>query len=153
MRRNTGFTLIELMIVIAILAIITAVAVPSYTQYTHRAIRSRGQQFLMDVAQRQEQYFLDQRQYGTALGTAAGQLNMAVPPDVSEQYDNPVFTVDNAARPPTFTISLTPKSNMTADGILIINNLQQRWRETDGNGIYDSTHDCLWEDVKCVPSS
>jgi len=153
MHRNAGVTLVELMIVLAILAIISAVAIPSYTQYTHRAIRSRGQQFLMDIAQRQEQYFLDQRQYGTALGTAAGQLNMMVPTDVSEQYNNPVFTVDNAATPPVFAISLTPKANMATDGILIINNLQQRWRETDGNSIYDSSHDCLWEDVKCTPSS
>ena len=154
MQRASGFTLIELMITLAVIAILTAIAYPSYQAYLQRGVRSQGQQFLMDLAQRQEQYFLDQRQYATDLGVAAGQLNMQIPAEVSKYYtlEQP-FAVNNAATPPTFTHKLTPIGGglMANDGNLIINNLQQRWREVDGNGAYSQTNDCTWEDAHCVP--
>ena len=68
MRRNSGMTLIELMMVLAVMAILIAIALPSYQRYQVRGIRSQGQQFLMDLAQAQEQFFLDQRQYATVIG-------------------------------------------------------------------------------------
>jgi len=71
MRRMSGFTLIELMITVAIIAILTAIAYPSYVDHVRRATRSQGQQYLMDLAQRQEQVFLDQRAYA-ATPAAAG---------------------------------------------------------------------------------
>ena len=69
MRRNSGMTLIELMMVLAVMAVLIAVALPSYQRYQVRGIRSQGQQFLMDIAQAQEQFFLDQRQYATVHGS------------------------------------------------------------------------------------
>lgn len=153
MRSIRGFTLIELMIALVVAAILLAVAFPSYQDYVRRGTRSSGQQFLMDIAQRQEPYFLDQRQYASLLGGGAGGLNVTIPPDVSAKYQPPVFAVDNAATPPTFTISLAPLAGgvMGGDGTLVINNLQQRWREVDGNNVF-GTNDCRWEDTRCAPS-
>jgi type IV pilus assembly protein PilE len=153
MKRSSGFTLIELMITVVIVAILVAVALPSYQAYMARAVRSSGQQFLTDIAQRQEQYFLDARTYATGLGTAAGQLNMTAPDQVAAKYQAPVFTVNNAAVPPTYTITLIPiaGSVVANDGTLVINNLQQRWRETDNNGTF-GTNDCRWENNSCKPS-
>ena len=85
MRRFSGMTLIELVMVIAIISILVAVALPSYQRYAARGIRSQAQQFLMDLAQAQEQFFLDQRQYATDLGNGPGLLNRAIPPEVSAQ--------------------------------------------------------------------
>jgi type IV pilus assembly protein PilE len=148
MRRLPGFTLIELMITLAVIAILSTVAYPSYQEHVRRGIRSQGQQFLMDLAQREEQYFLDQRAYATG-GTALTSLNMTVPTDVAAKYQNPVFTA--VAGPPAgFVISLVPTGMMAADGTLIINNSQQRWREVDGNSAFGAT-DCRWEDSRCVP--
>ena len=65
MRRSSGFTLIELMVALAVVAILTAIAFPSYQRYIQRGIRAQGQVFLMDLSQRQEQFFLDQRSYAT----------------------------------------------------------------------------------------
>jgi type IV pilus assembly protein PilE len=101
MKRSSGFTLIELMITVVIVAILVSVALPSYQRYVARAVRASGQQFLTDLAQRQEQYFLDVRQYATGLGVAAGQVNLAIPDQVATKYQAPVFTVNNAAVPPT----------------------------------------------------
>lgn len=159
MRRTSGMTLIELMMVLAVVAILVAVALPSYQRYAVRGIRSQGQQFLMDIAQAQEQYFLDQRQYATDLGTAAGQLNRSVPAEVSAQYTlTRPFNVNNAATPPTYMLVLTPNAGSTpanqADGTLILNSLGQRWREVDGNLTYNvqvaNVGDCTWEAGNCV---
>ena len=154
MRRVSGFTLIELMITVAIIAILSAIAYPSYQDHIRRGIRSQGQQFLMDIAQRQEQYFLDQRQYATILAAGAGGLGMVVPPEVAAKYQAPIFTVNNAARPPTFRVSIAPIGGgmMVVDGTLIINNLQQRWREVNGGDGAFGAGDCRWEDSRCVPS-
>jgi type IV pilus assembly protein PilE len=154
MRRAAGFTLIELLITVTIVAILVTVALPSYQTYMIRAVRSQGQQFLTDLAQREEQYFLDVRSYATGIGVAAGQINLSIPNQVAAKYQPPVFVVNNAAAPPTFMIVLvpTPGGTVTNDGQLIINNLGQTWREVSGGDRAFGTSDCRWTDYRCTPS-
>jgi len=63
MHARAGFSLIELMITVALLAIITAVSVSSYRQYMIRANRADGGAFLLRVAAAQERWYLDNNQY------------------------------------------------------------------------------------------
>ena len=65
--RQVGVTLIELMIVIVIIAIIVSAAYPLYTQYVVRAKRSVGTTMLLQVADRQQQYFMDHKRYASSL--------------------------------------------------------------------------------------
>lgn len=69
-----GFTLVELMIVVAIVAIIAAVAYPSYTNYVQRTRRADGKEFLLRVAAAQERYYTRFNRYGEIadLGVGAG---------------------------------------------------------------------------------
>lgn len=60
-----GFTLIEMMVVIAIIGILVAIAYPSYDEYVKRGNRTEGQAFLNDVAARQERYFSQNNEYVT----------------------------------------------------------------------------------------
>ena len=145
MQRQNGFTLIELTIAVVVIAILVAIAYPSYRAQLVRGARSAGQQFLLDIAQRQEQFLLDQRQYATALGT--GGLNSSVPSEVNSRYQAPVFNVPAGATPPTYTITLTPKTGglLDSDGALIITSIGQRWRDVNGNGTYESTTDKSWD--------
>ena len=73
MRRQPGFTLIELMIAVAIIAILAAIAVPSYTEYIRRGRVSDATSQLAGMRIKMEQYFQDQRTYQGACtaGTVA----------------------------------------------------------------------------------
>lgn len=109
-RGEYGFTLIELMITVAVIGILAAVAFPSYTQYIVRANRSAAQSFMFTVANRQEQSMLNARSYfAVATGSAAEwtAASITVPAEVQANY---VLTVasNNADTPPTYTITATP---------------------------------------------
>ena len=61
--RVAGFTLIELMIVVAIVGILGAIALPAYNSYVIRGKRAEGRNALLDLAARQERRYSDSNQY------------------------------------------------------------------------------------------
>jgi type IV pilus assembly protein PilE len=63
MRRSRGFTLIEVMITLAIVAILAAIAVPSYSEYVKRARITEAVAALADMHVKMERYFQDNRRY------------------------------------------------------------------------------------------
>ena len=67
-RAGTGFTLIELMIVLVVIAILAAVAVPSYQNHAFRARRTDGKDLLLRVAQAEERYYTSFNRYTGTLG-------------------------------------------------------------------------------------
>lgn len=104
MARQAGVTLVELMVTLAIVSILAAIAYPSYGGYVVKSNRSAVETFLFSVANKEEQYLLDARQYAGTLET----LGMAtLPSTVSGNYTVSV-TVDNSATPPSYTIKATP---------------------------------------------
>lgn len=66
MPKNRGFTLIELMITVAVVAILSMIALPAYTRYVARAKIVEAMTGLADYRIKLEQYFQDNRNYGTA---------------------------------------------------------------------------------------
>ena len=65
--RQAGFTLIELLIAVTIAAILAAIAYPSYTQYVTKSQRGIGKASLVQVMDRQAQYFADNKGFATDL--------------------------------------------------------------------------------------
>lgn len=101
--RQRGFTLVELMITVAIVGILAAVAYPSYLTYLTKSNRRAAQSFLLEVSNRQQRYLLDARSYAADLAT----LQMSTPPDVSRNYT--ITTAPKAGTtPPGFTATATP---------------------------------------------
>lgn len=98
-----GFSLIELMITIAIIAILASVTYPSYQQYVIRSNRSEMQQFLLDIANREEEYLLNNRLYTTNLSD----LSLSLPARLQSLYSAPTITKTDS--PPRYSISAAPK--------------------------------------------
>jgi type IV pilus assembly protein PilE len=70
MRPQHGFTIIELMIVVVVIAVLSAIALPSYTDYITRSKFAEAYAHLADLRVKMEQYYLDNRRYST--NTAGG---------------------------------------------------------------------------------
>lgn len=71
-RRQQGFTLVEVMITVAIIGILAAVAIPSYQDYVRRGMLPEGQAALADYRVKMEVYYQDQRNYGSSACADAG---------------------------------------------------------------------------------
>jgi type IV pilus assembly protein PilE len=63
--KQKGVTLLELMVVVVIIGIIASIAYPSYTQFIVKSKRTAGSAVLLQVADRQQQFFMDNKQYAT----------------------------------------------------------------------------------------
>jgi type IV pilus assembly protein PilE len=66
MKESRGFTLIEVMIVVAILGILAGIALPSYNQYIQRTHRTEGAAALTEYNSKMAHYYLDNNNYGVA---------------------------------------------------------------------------------------
>ena len=86
--KNKGFSLIEVMIAVAILGILASLAYPSYVEYVAKGARADGLSGLMKVANLQEQYYLDNRQYATDMT----KLGLAADPFIVE---NGFYSIDS----------------------------------------------------------
>lgn len=116
---SRGFTLIELMIAVAIVAILAMIAIPAYNAQMVKGRRSSAEAVLLDIAQRQQQYFLDSRAYAPNVAT----LGTTTPVNVSAYY-TVTTAAPPAALPPTFTATAAPIAGtaQAGDVTLIIDN-------------------------------
>jgi type IV pilus assembly protein PilE len=121
-RRTSGFTLIELMITVTVVAILASIAVPSFMQQVRKGRRSSAKATMMDIANREQQYLLASRTYAdTATLLATG---YTVPSDVSAYY---TWTVTvNSTTVPTFAITFTAVGAQAVDGPLTLDQAGNR---------------------------
>lgn len=112
--KQRGVTLIELMIVIVVLALIAGYAYPSYMNYVVDTKRTAAASILLQVADRQQQFFMDNKRYSndlTALGFAANPLVIADDGRTMADAANTASTYSVAlsnVTPTTYTITAAP---------------------------------------------
>ena len=141
--RVAGFTLIEVMITVAIVAILAAIALPNYTDYVTRSKIVEAKTSLADMRTRLEQYFLDNRAYpagpancvaATTVPAGAGNINLPA--------NAKFFTVTcTTMTTTTYTITATGTGSM-AGFVYTID--QANTRATTGTGKWGKTSAACW---------
>lgn len=116
--QSKGFSLIELLVVVGIIGVLMAIALPSYNQYLIKANQSAAKAFLLEVASREEQFLIGNGIYGSLTD-----LKIAVPEDVDRYFDITLATGINSGSTvialqgmPTFTISVAGKAGTLQAG-------------------------------------
>lgn len=107
-KQQRGFTLIELMIVVAIVAILAAIAYPSYSNYAYRTRRADGKEMMMRVAAAQERYYTNLNKYA-----AVGSLGLGNPLTSEKGYYTITIALANSDQ--TYTLTATPASAQVGD--------------------------------------
>ena len=131
-RSIVGFTLIELMITVAIVGILAAVAYPSYTSFVLSSNRSEGQREILRLANLQEEVFIDRRSYTADMTD----LGMAADPHITEFRNYSIdATIANGGT--TFILTATAQGaqvNDTGCTVLTVSEAGQKlppacWRQ------------------------
>ncbi len=103
--RESGFTLLELMIVVAIVALLAVIAVPAYQDQANAARRSDGHALLTDIAARMERFYFDNGTYTTDMRALGFTAATDVPS--TENYYTASVVAETAACPLTSCYVLT----------------------------------------------
>ncbi|MEH6592005.1 MAG: type IV pilin protein [Halioglobus sp.] len=122
-----GFTLIELMIVVVIVAILLAIALPGFQDQVIRGHRAAAQAQMLDIANREQQFLLANRTYANK--TLMETNGYTLPPEVAAHYGYAVTVA--LLTIPTFNITFTPTGRQAKDGALTLDHLGNKGRGLD----------------------
>lgn len=132
-RGQSGFTLIEMMIVVAIVAILAAVALPNYSDYVLRGKLVEATNALSATRANMEQYYQDNRTYVTS-ATIPSPCDAASLPSLNASLKNFTITCNPAPTATTYTIVATGSTSVTTGFVFSI---------TDAN-VQTSTAGPVW---------
>lgn len=144
-RLQYGVTLMELLVVVTIVSLLGAIGYPSYMDYVTRANRSQAKSLLLQIADRQEQYFGDNKRYAanlTSLGFAADAFSID-PQGTQLGGTSPDavygITITNTSAT-TFTVNATPLLRQSAHdascGTLTLTHAGQKGHTGPGDGCW-----------------
>lgn len=94
--KQSGFTLIEIMIVVVIIGILAALSYPSYQDYVARTGRADGKAKLLEIMQAQERFYSQNQTYTVNLGAGAGGLGYGVAANAAVASDEGRYSITAA---------------------------------------------------------
>lgn len=144
---NRGFTLIELMIVVAIVAILAAIAYPSYQDQVRKSRRADAQGALLGFGNAMERRFTERNTYaGAATGGADTGAPTVYPTEAPVDSGTKYYDLTiNAANASSFTLRATPKGAQSGDGILELDHTGARRWDKNHDGDTADAGENNWE--------
>ncbi|MFM2119253.1 MAG: hypothetical protein RL722_721 [Pseudomonadota bacterium] len=139
-RTESGFTLIEVMIAVAIVGILAAIALPSYTDYLRRGQLPEASTFLSSFRVQLEQYFQDNRNYGTTNCADAGGSSLIQTTPQGAKYFSYSCTVSDSGRAYLLTATGV-SSSLSAGHVYTIDHNGTR-ATTQFKGVTQSNKSC-----------
>jgi|SRR5215831_14093686 len=118
--KRAGFTLIEVMIVVAIIAILAAVTYPSYQKYALRTNRAQAKAALLDIQVAQEKFFMQHKRYVSATADISKKspFGLGLPTTTENgRYD---ITIAGGSDDLNFTVVATAKGVQQADADCLV---------------------------------
>lgn len=116
MKISQGFTLIELMVVVAIIGILASLAYPSYMESVRKSNRADAKATMLQVAGQEERYYTENNVYGSMIAIGYAAESIASP---SGRHNITLATANAAS---TYIISATPVSTDPTCGVLTLTN-------------------------------
>lgn len=116
-RRSKGFSLLELMVVVAVVGIIAGIAFPAYKDTVRRGYRTSAKDEMLRIAADEQQFLIANRSYATKATLVAN--GFVLDPAISGRYNWDV-TVGAGGGPPTFLITFTAIGAQAPDGALTL---------------------------------
>ena len=140
-----GVTLMELLIVVAIISVIASVAYPSYTQFIVRSKRTAATGMLMQIADRQQQYFMDNKRFAASLTDLGFDADSVMVDDEGQVVpvgdDDRVYSIEiSASNFVTYELTATPQLKQaekdTKCGNLTLDNTGKRGQSGSGDSCW-----------------
>jgi type IV pilus assembly protein PilE len=150
-RRPGGFSLIELMITLLVVAILASIAVPSYRQYVLRSHRVEAKATLLNVATEQEKFYLQRNRYANdnELVAAKADGGLGFSRDTERGWYRLTLDPDDAGNPQSWTIEATANGTQQDDKrcrffSLDSTGVRRAGPNLDGSGTTDATSEDCW---------
>lgn len=142
-KQKKGFSLVEMLIVVAIAAILATIAYPSFMEQIRKARRADAQTVLMEAAQYMERFYTENNRYDKDSGGNDTSLPARLtqsPIDGTTKY----YTITIEAKTTsTYTLRATPKGDQAGNGFLEITHTRSKSWDQDNNGLI-SANEQTW---------
>lgn len=156
MKKNTGFTLIELMITVAIVGILASVALPSYQDSVKKSRRADAEGALVNFANAMERHFTETNTYCDSADATTGTDKTGctgsnhdlgapriytTPSETANFYTLTIYDVS----PATYTLRATPVNAQAGNGILQLTGTGVRNWDRNNDGDFADTNETKWD--------
>ena len=141
-KKYTGFSLIELMVVVVIIGILAGIAIPSFNAYIENGRRAEGKAFALDIASRQERHFTQFSRYASGVAAVASAANLALPNGNGSENNNYTVAITNPGGDTSrYLLRITPQITDPDCGVLRLDNTGARGAK-DGAASADEVSFC-----------